>query len=375
MGNFRQRLVFISTRLGTGGAELALERYIRQLLPAGEFEISVCSLMEPVPSPLLDRLRELGSPVYTVGMSTMNWPFALLRLARWLRRNNPQIVCSMMYHPNVLCRILRPMLRFPVLLSFERTMGQEGAVRRWLNRLTVPLADKVVAVAPAVADEAKKRLALPASKIAVVTNGVDVRRFHHLEPRNSAKSRLGCKPNDFVVVCVANFRHIKGHRYLIKAFAAAHHSLPNARLLLIGEGPLRPAIAADIESTGLANEIRLLGQTEQIEMVLAAADLSVLPSLTEGMSNSLLEAMAAGLPVIATAVGGNRDLIENGVCGILVPPRDSGALAAAISRLARDPELRGHLGSAARIKVQQDYSIEAVGAALRDLLISCRGEG
>jgi glycosyltransferase involved in cell wall biosynthesis len=364
------KVAFVITTFEVAGAELALERYLRQLLPTGEFDVSVCSLEPPPPAPLLERMRELGVPVHTVGMTKTNVPWALLRLAAWLRAKEPRIVCSMMFHPNILCRILRLRLRFPVLLSFERTMGQDGSWRTLLNRLTMPLTDGIVAVSPRVAESCRQRFGLSSSKVTVIPNGVDLGRFEALPPSSIAKSELGLEAGHLVITCTANFRPVKGHKYLLEAFAVVHRQVPHAKLLLVGDGPLRASFEADIRRLELSEHVRLLGATEQVERVLAASDLFVLPSLTEGMSNALLDAMAAGLAVVATDAGGNADVIEDGVCGLLVPPRDSNALAEAMLRLLNDAYLRDQLGTAARLKIRQTYSIEAVAAAFGNLLRS-----
>jgi glycosyltransferase involved in cell wall biosynthesis len=249
-------------------------------------------------------------------------------------------------------------------------MGQDGSWRTLLNRLTMPLTDGIVAVSPRVAESCRQRFGLSSSKVTVIPNGVDLGRFEALPPSSIAKSELGLEAGHLVITCTANFRPVKGHKYLLEAFAVVHRQVPHAKLLLVGDGPLRASFEADIRRLELSEHVRLLGATEQVERVLAASDLFVLPSLTEGMSNALLDAMAAGLAVVATDAGGNADVIEDGVCGLLVPPRDSNALAEAMLRLLNDAYLRDQLGTAARLKIRQTYSIEAVAAAFGNLLRS-----
>jgi glycosyltransferase involved in cell wall biosynthesis len=173
---------------------------------------------------------------------------------------------------------------------------------------------------------------------------------------------IDCTDSDLVVGCVADLVPVKRHEDLVNAFATLHEELPDARLVLIGDGPCREAIERHIRELGLANGVRLLGRRPDIDKLLPAFDLFVLASDTEGLSNAILEAQACGLPVIATDVGGNPDLVDAD-CGMLVPPRDPLALTEAMGSLLRDRHRREQMGAVARSRVVHDHSIATMTRA------------
>ena len=171
-----------------------------------------------------------------------------------------------------------------------------------------------------------------------------------------------------IIACVANLIHYKGHLNLIDAMAEVAAAYPSSRLLLIGrDGGMEPEIRRRIEARGLRDRVALLGLQPCVRLVYGAADLSVLPSDEEGFSNVILEAMEAGKAIVATKVGGVPEAISDGVDGLLVTPKDSGALAEAMLKLLRDDDLRKRLGEAARRRARQEFSLDAMFAAYEKL--------
>ena len=354
------KVAFVITDLDTGGAELALERFVRHLQKSGGFEIAVCSVR---PAGMVgERMRRAGIDVTSVGLRSFNLPLGLWRLFRWLRRQRAGVVCSLMFHANLLVRLLRVPARIPALLSFERTMVQESRWRYLLNRMTWRLADRIVAVSPAVKRFCEERIGMAAERVVVLPNWVELERFAAMPDRAATRARLGWAADEFVILCVANFRPIKGHAVLLDAFARFHGRVPRSRLVLIGTGPLEREIEARA-----SGGVELNPYGELVEL-LAAADIFAMASHTEGMSNAILEAWAAGLPVVVTAAGGNVDVIDDGRTGVLVPVGDSDAIAEAFERMATHPELRAAVSAAAKEAVARDYSEAAVGAQLRALI-------
>jgi glycosyltransferase involved in cell wall biosynthesis len=195
-----------------------------------------------------------------------------------------------------------------------------------------------------------------------IPNGVDADRFAppSSATRRAARAALGLDATAPVFGCVASLTPVKRHVDLIEAFASVHAKLPAARLLLIGDGPLRATISEQIASLGLQDAVDLLGDRSNIETLLPALDVALLTSSTEGMSNAILEAMACGLPVIATSVGGNLQLVEHQASGLLVPPANPAALAGAMLALADMPALRRTMGAAARARIEREFSLDAM---------------
>jgi glycosyltransferase involved in cell wall biosynthesis len=186
---------------------------------------------------------------------------------------------------------------------------------------------------------------------------------------------LGLEPSKPVAVALAYLRPVKGHSFLLEAFARVISALPSARLLIIGEGPLRASLQAQAEALGLQSAVRFLGHRSDAQRLLAAGDLLVNSSLSEGTPLSVMEAMALGLPVVATNVGGVPKLVLDGETGMLVPPAEVEALAAALLELMRNAEKRRALGEAGRRRALEQFSIETAAAkyqALYDKLLEKR---
>jgi glycosyltransferase involved in cell wall biosynthesis len=194
----------------------------------------------------------------------------------------------------------------------------------------------------------------------VVHCGVDSAAF---SPRAESPAALG---EPLRIVCVGSFEEVKGHRYLVEACRLLRQRDVQVEALLVGDGPLRRALEAQIAEAALGPFIRLPGwlPRQEVAAALRHADVAVLASCRtrrgkrEGIPVALMEAMATGLPVVASALSGIPELVEYGVTGLLVPPRDADALAAALERLAADPALRVHMGRRGRAKVQAEFDLE-----------------
>jgi len=209
----------------------------------------------------------------------------------------------------------------------------------------------------AVSDEVKTRYAgelrVPARKLAVVRNGIRVPPS--VRPRDPAlRAELVRGRPDYVIITPARLHEQKGHAFLL----AAATQVPDATFVLVGDGPLRAELEVRVRELGLAKRCIFLGHRSDVPDLLAAADLFVLPSLYEGLPVSVLEAMAAQRPIVATAIGGTDEAVTHEVTGLLVPPRDAAALASAICRMRADPALARRLASGGRERVEREFSSE-----------------
>jgi glycosyltransferase involved in cell wall biosynthesis len=238
----------------------------------------------------------------------------------------------------------------------------EAACGRRIKYRTME-ADALVAPSRAIERELKAA-GFPRPRIHYLPNGVAVPPAREPADRVAARVALGAvdpalNPADRAPLAIyaGRLHEAKGLADLVAAWEAIVARRPNARLCLAGEGPFRGALAEQIEVGGLEGRVVLAGAFDHVDELLAAADLFVLPSHQEGMSLALLEAMAAGLPIVATDIPGNRDLLSSGRHALLVPPRDPAALAAAIERLLDEPELGARLGAAARGRVAEEFSL------------------
>lgn len=373
-------VLHLITELSTGGAQLALYRLLSGL-DREAFAPRVACLYNGN-GEVAQRIRALGIPVTDLGMAAKWRLDAFARLYRLLRREKPLILHTWMFHANIPGRVVGRLAGVPILISSERTMEMESRPRLWLNRLTAPLADRVICVSQRVAEFAIQTIGLPPARLVVIPNGIPMSQFTNLPTPSQARAALGLPLQATLIGTVSRAHPVKGLEVLLEAFAQRLHSPtdtqrstdtqringvggayirsagenPLADLLIAGDGPELTALQALALRLGLEERVTFLGQRSDIPLILAALDLFVLPSRHEGMPNAVLEAMAAGLPVVATAVGGTPEVVVDGITGLLVPPHDPLSLANALSRLLDDAELRGRMGAAGRQRVQKDFS-------------------
>lgn len=248
------------------------------------------------------------------------------------------------------------------LVNTCHNMGTRLAARRlrWLYRASLARTRAVVAVGAQVRERLVADGIVPARLATVVRNGVPMARFDDARGRrDAARARLGLAPEALVVGCVGRLVALKNHALLVAQLPALVTRFPALRLVLLGDGPLHDALAAQAAALGLGDRVLLAGARPDVADLLPAFDVFALPSRTEGLSIALIEACASGLPVVASAVGGNVEIVEDGRSGLLVPADDGPALAAALARLLEDGRLRERLGAAARDWVAVNASIDA----------------
>ena len=198
----------------------------------------------------------------------------------------------------------------------------------------------------------------------MVRNGLDLGRFDDRAAQPlQGPLRLG-KP---LVAVVANLWPVKGHRTLVEAIARVHARMPQARFVLVGDGPERPDLERRISGLGIGDAVDLLGTRYDVPALLSRADAFCLPSLAEGLPNAIMEAMAARLPVVATAVGGTPELVLEGETGMLVPPANADALASALLGVLADPECGRRMGARGRALIAREYSLDALTRGHGDL--------
>ncbi len=252
------------------------------------------------------------------------------------------------------------------IVAARRSVPKERGAQRVLAELAVRVADRIIVNA-----ELLRPSGAAGRRTDVIPSGVDTDVFRPSADRDDAKRRLGLAPERPAIGTVGRLEPRKGTATLLAAFAALRGAGRDADLVVVGDGPLRADLERDAERLGIAADVRFLGDRADVLGVLAALDVFVLPSRTEGMSNALLEAMAAAHPVVATAVGGTPEVVSDGASGLLVPPDDPVAMRRAIERVLADAVLRARLGAAARQTVEARYGaksmvrrLEAVYAAV-----------
>ena len=227
----------------------------------------------------------------------------------------------------------------------------------WNRRLHAPLVNRFVALSRHQERYLVERVGIPARRITQIYNGVDMEQFR---ARETAAPRAD--GSAFVIGTVGRMQDVKDPLNLVEAFLLLRRSRPDLapriRLAMVGDGALRAAVESRLREGGAWEAASLPGAREDVAEQLRAIDLFALPSKAEGISNTILEAMATGLPVVATRVGGNPELVEEGRTGLLVPPSDPAALAAAFARYAEDPALAATHGAAGRERARAEFSLE-----------------
>jgi sugar transferase (PEP-CTERM/EpsH1 system associated) len=245
---------------------------------------------------------------------------------------------------------------------------------RWVRRAYSPFVSHWIALSRDLEDYLVRRVGIAARQVTQICNGVDAARFHPAEGAVPPAPIFGCpfqRPAHWLVGTVGRMQAVKNQTLLAQAFIRALEIAPalrkRLRLVMIGDGPLRGEVLAMLAAAGVAELAWLPGEREDVPEILRNLDCFVLPSLAEGISNTILEAMASGLPVIATRVGGNPELVSEGITGRLVPSNDVEALAEAILAYAQAPSLAQQHGRQGRAEVERRFSLEAMVDAYRRL--------
>lgn len=261
----------------------------------------------------------------------------------------------------------------PMILPKRSRLDPRNLIRSWLAPRVLNLADWVITVSGETADVLAD-MGVDREKLRVVENGVAVEDDER-EPDPGLRASLGLDGATPVIASVARLTPVKGHVHLLRAMPAVLAAHPGAKLLLLGEGELRGELEAEIDRLGLAGSVLLLGVRSDVREILRLSDVFVLPSLKEGTSLALLEAMAVARPIVATDIEGNRSLMRHESNCLLVPPADDKALAGALSRLLEDKPLGRALGVRARADMEASHGVKAMLAAYEELWSSKPGQG
>jgi len=365
----RLRLLILTDTaiLGPGGSERFLRNLIERL-PDDRYAIDVLQLAaEPAPA---QRVAELANPAVRLVHQPIDAIYGRRALAAFaairarVRRGDYDVVQSQHEKSDLISAALPR--RAIAKISNRRDMGfQKSARIRALFRHVNGRFDRIVAPTGSIIDALVAEENVDGTRCRTIPNGVDMQRFHPADAARRAGLRgaLGFDGSARLIGCVASFSPVKRHADMLAAFAQVRGRLPDAHLLLIGEGPLREPIERQIAELNLSACVHLLGARRDVEHILPALDAFVLASSTEGLSNAILEAQACGLPVAATDVGGNPDLVREGETGLLVPPGTPDALARAMGDLLANAERAAEFGQRARANVERKHSLEAMAQA------------
>lgn len=301
-----------------------------------------------------------GCPVHradVVGIMSAKGVFRLLRLASWIRSSRFEIVHCFFRDSNLVGPLVSRLAGVPVVVTSRRNLNYDTTFARLiLQKIANRFTDVVVANCEAVRTTIAAMEKLPLKKVEVIYNGIETDSFQRdYDDRKQIRSELGLKDEDFLVGCISVVRPIKGVDILVEAADRLLSDLPQAHICVVGDGPDFNLLSAITASRPWSARFHWAGAQEDVHPYLSAFDLAVLPSRSEGFSNSILEYFAAGLPVVATDVGGNSEAVIPDV-GLLVPPGDAAELSRAIGTLARDGRLEQRSAVARRSARRWDVS-------------------
>jgi glycosyltransferase involved in cell wall biosynthesis len=349
---------FLFSRFAPGGTERQMTELVRRLDPA-RWQVHVgCFRAEGA---WLERVREVA-PVTDFEVRSLRSSQTLAQanaFARWCTHRNLAVVHTADLPSNIFGQPAAALARVPVRIANRRDVNPgRTALELIAQRIGYACAHRVVANCTAAADRLRRE-GVPPRRISVVPNGLDFEAYTLRKPAALVRR----------VTTVANLRREKGHDVLLDAAAIVLRQFPDARFDLVGTGPELAALRARAEALNLGAAVSFLGHREDVPAQLAAADLFVLPSRSEAFPNAVLEAMATGLPSIATAVGGLVEVIEDQCNGVLIPPDNPEALAREISRLMADPARAAQLGAAGRARARS-FSFTRMVAAFEDIYLT-----
>jgi glycosyltransferase involved in cell wall biosynthesis len=348
----------LTTGLAVGGAEAQVDLLARTLQQR-DWVVEIVSMLAP--EAFTESLASAGIRIHDLSMRRGSPdPRAAWKLRAILKKFRPHVLHCHMVHANLLGRLVGRWCGVPVVIATAHSLYEGGWWREAAYRLTDGLGDLTTNVSQAGVRRYVEQRISPAAKTIWVPNGLDLRPFHETADRAAARGELGWD-GGFVWIAVGNLREPKDYPNLLAAFAAHLGRMPGSRLAIAGGGPLEGELRRLASALGLESHVQFLGVRRDIATLLSAADAYVISSAWEGTPMALLEAGAAALPVVATDAGGNREVIENGAGGRIVPCGDPVSLAAAMTELQAMPEVqRRAMGEVARRRVAAVYDIERV---------------
>ncbi|MFN0120050.1 MAG: glycosyltransferase [Blastocatellia bacterium] len=374
----RIKVMHVLNSLGVGGTERMLINLI-QRMDTARFEHLICCVSErgAAASQLRPDIRLID-----MGKGSARDLLMPRRIARMIAAEKPDIVHTRSWAgvDGVIARQLSGLPgRQPRLVHSEHGRNLpyihfEPWKSRVVRRVVYHLADVVFTVSAELREHYCRETGFPPARVRVLSNGIDVTRFDQPEDDGAARRELGFGPDDFVVCMVSRLSPTKDFPTLARAFAALRREQERpARLLIVGEGSERAWLEGFASEQGLRNDIRLTGERNDIPRLLRAVDAFVLSSHSEGLSGAILEAMCARLPVVASAVGANPELVAEGQTGFLFPAGDQVTLRARLTWLRDNPEPARQMGLAGRRRAEETYGMENMVRQYSDMYAELAG--
>lgn len=330
--------------------------------------------------PVAEELAEDGVRVRVLGISSCYSPAGVLKLRSLMKQYRPDILHTHSYFVNTLGRVAALSAGVPAMVVHVQNIYRHYTFfNRLLERFLSRFTGRIVCCSDAVKRFVLDGEGIPPSKIEVIYNGVESGPFGRPFDRRTLRASLGIGPEDKVMITVASLTGKKGHRFSLKALNDIVKSRPDVKYLIVGDGMLRDDLARRVDGLGLNGSVIFTGRRSDIPDLLRSSDIYVMPSVVEGLPLSAVEAMAAGLPVVGADVGGVSEVVRDGSTGILVPPKDPGALAGAVSSLLGDDDASARMGADGKKVFLEEFSstvmISKIEGLYEELVSEARGTG
>jgi glycosyltransferase involved in cell wall biosynthesis len=361
----RPRVCLVVGQLTIGGLERQLF-LLASGLARGAFDVTVVSMARG--GVWASTLRQLNVRVEELERrGRLDWR-RLMAMRGWFKALRPDIVYSFNYETNAYARLAGLLAGVPILVTGERGIYMSGMMTL-VERLLNPFTECVICNAEAVRRDLVDRVGLPEHKLITIRNAVVISPVTRPDERQTARRLIGAADDEIIVGTVARLVWEKNLSMLVEVASHLRDTPVNLRYCIVGSGPEEGVVRAAIRSQKLEDRFILPGQIEDARSLLPGFDLFALTSTTEGLPNTVMEAMAAGLPCVCTDVGGLRELVEPGMTGYLVASDDRRGFAARILELALDPERRTIMGQAGRHRISAGYSVDRLVSQVEQIFL------
>ncbi|MDD5455383.1 MAG: glycosyltransferase [Candidatus Ratteibacteria bacterium] len=352
----------VVSNLGTGGVQKRLVSLI-PYINREKFNISVCSFKD---GPLKKTLIQAGYKVFIVRRIFKFDPICIIRLIKIIKAEKIHIIHTHAHKPNTTARIAAILAKVPIIIANEHNVDQwKSYFQKSIDRFLAKRTDKIIAVSNAVR-QFYQSIGIPPEKFRLIYNGVELNKFGNKNIRKTKRKELGIDDQTCVIGTVGRIHPQKGHELLVKITEELLLEHKALLFLIIGKGYLEKKLTRKIKTLNLSEHFLFLGEREDIPELLSCMDIFALPSLREGFPNAIMEAMASSLPVVATDVGGIREIMIDNETGFIIPPADSRQLYEKLLKLIHDKDLRGKMGNAGHERVKQ-FSIEKMAKETEEL--------
>jgi glycosyltransferase involved in cell wall biosynthesis len=350
----KKKIIHLIQALDNGGCENML---LRTLPLVNSFEHKIITLNRL--GELVGQFEKKNISIININQRNIFDIFSYYQLLKEIKKEKPDIIITYLFHADMIGRMFLQTFTKIKIIPFLRTTYNNKKYRlaRLFEYFTKYFAKNYLANSKSVKNFYIKNIGVSSKKITVIPNGIDIDFYDNINRDKNLRENLSLGKKDIAIICVANLYVNKGQKYLLEAFEEIYRENKNIKLLLAGDGNEKESLLRQIENYSSKNNILFLGKRNDVPQLLKISDIFVLPTLFEGMSNAIMEAMTCGLPVITTDIPENRELITNNEVGILIPTQNAIEIKKSLSLLLENESLRKSLGENARKEINKKFGI------------------